>query len=814
MDGRQGKQRTHRGGWKALLTGLVVAAGVAWHAGPADATIRVGNSEIQVVYEMQHTFQFHNDPTDNFEWVQWRNELRVEYEYQDLVEVDRGLFGKNIKIPGVRRADFSFMYRGRFDPVFMVRDKYDDMYPHRIKNQHKSFVFPENGFREMNLDVDFGDVMGHRLSMKLGKQQIVWGESDLFRSLDIVNPLRIDQSGFIGEAFEDFRTPIWAVKFLYDLGNIGSLISNAGLEVFYTPRWRPITQHLVLEGGWGGLRYEDENYVGDVRDYFPAVSNNQYGGAALGGFPNPNARILTTEGVPWAPYKDWTRIRHPWSLFRVGGNGNRMAPDWGPSANGPNVDGTIDTNFVWNIGGGGKHTHMIRGTKWENSMVGARFMGKAFESLDFTLNYIYKRTDAASFFDFESAFGTPGNGLGTLDRFGRRSGSLNPNLPVFVFNPANGPQSPADARAGTWADVNHRREFQDVLDRCVRGGEAAYIVGVDMYGFSQDGNPNNDRNDSFCFQTGHYYPWTNVFGFTLTYNDFDYTGAVFRVEQSWSTNEPRNFGPGAQAVAGGSWGQWDANLRAARERYMNNPANAEYIQDYIDEAAAGRNYTDHHPTLPNGFVTSLDENNTTPRQLTQEEAVAEIVQTPYTDSLGNPCSPSLGFCVDNKLVRRRIKSGSSVWRSMIGFDLIQSIGSLPGMSWAKRLPGGIGDQATFYTFQALTTYQNNNRPSHVHAATNAPFNRHYRWEQVYTFGLSGFYFRGKLEPLFAYGYSVNGEQSVILAQTYWHDWLIRNLDLFVGAAIYPGSTNRVDGSFLNYYADRDTVWFRLQYYLL
>ena len=118
MDGRQGKQRTHRGGWKALLTGLVVAAGVAWHAGPADATIRVGNSEIQVVYEMQHTFQFHNDPTDNFEWVQWRNELRVEYEYQDLVEVDRGLFGKNIKIPGVRRADFSFMYRGRFDPVF------------------------------------------------------------------------------------------------------------------------------------------------------------------------------------------------------------------------------------------------------------------------------------------------------------------------------------------------------------------------------------------------------------------------------------------------------------------------------------------------------------------------------------------------------------------------------------------------------------------------------------------------------------------------------------------------------------------------
>ena len=805
MYGRHSKQRTQQGGWKALLTGLVVAAGVAWHAGPADATVRVGNSEIQVVYEMQHTFQFHNDPTDNFEWVQWRNELRVEYEYQDLVEVDRGLFGKNIKIPGVRRADFSFMYRGRFDPVFMVRDKYDDMYPHYIKNQHKSFTFPENGFREMNLDVDFGDVMGHRLSMKLGKQQIVWGESDLFRSIDIVNPLRIDQSGFIGEAFEDFRTPIWAVKFLYDLGNIGSFISNAGLEVFYTPRWRPITQHLVLEGGWGGLRYEDENYIGDTGDYFPTVSNNQYGGA-LGA---PNANILATPGVPWAPYKDWKRIRHPWSLFRVGGNGQRMAPDWGSSRNGPNEEGIVDTNFVWNIGGGGKHTHMIRGTKWENSMVGARFMGKAFESLDFTLNYVFKRTEAAAFFDMASAFGDNyDDGLGRLDSFGRRQGSLDQELAangVFVYDPTKGPNE-----NGVWADKAHQNEFQRILDRCVRDGKATYLVGVDMYGFSQDGNPNNDRNDSFCFQTGHYYPWTNVFGFTLTYNDFDYTGAVFRVEQSWSTNEPRNFGPAAQGAAGGTWGQWNTNLQAARDRYMNDPDNQGYIDRYIADAAEGINYTAHTASQQ----TAVDSNNGERRTLTREEAVAELVRTPYTDSEGNPCVESLGFCVDEKLVRRRIKSGSSIWRSMIGFDLIQSIGSLPGMSWARRLPGGIGDQATFYTFQALTTYQNNNRPSHVHATTNAPFARHHRWEQVYTFGTSGFYFRGKLEPLLAYGYSVNGEQSVILAQTYWHDWLIRNLDLFVGAAIYPGSTNRVDGSLLNYYTDRDTVWLRLQYYLL
>ena len=74
--------------------------------------------------------------------------------------------------------------------------------------------------------------------MRLGKQQIV-GESDLFRSIDIVNPLRIDQNGFVGEAFEDFRTPIWAVKFLYDIGNVGTIASNVGWKCSTRPRWRP-----------------------------------------------------------------------------------------------------------------------------------------------------------------------------------------------------------------------------------------------------------------------------------------------------------------------------------------------------------------------------------------------------------------------------------------------------------------------------------------------------------------------------------------------------------------------------------------------
>src|SRR4030095_8440060 len=136
------------------------------------------------------------------------------------------------------KADFSLLYRGRFDPVYLIRDKYRQLYHH---DQTHKFILPENDLREINLGVDFGEVFGHRLTMRLGRQQIVWGQAALFRSLDMVNPLRIDQNGLGGDAFADFRTPLWAAKLFADLGSVGEQLSNVGLEVFYTPRWRPFS---------------------------------------------------------------------------------------------------------------------------------------------------------------------------------------------------------------------------------------------------------------------------------------------------------------------------------------------------------------------------------------------------------------------------------------------------------------------------------------------------------------------------------------------------------------------------------------------
>jgi len=235
----------------------------------------------------------------------------------------------------------------------------------------------------------------------------------------------------------------------------------------------------------------------------------------------------------------------------------------------------------------------------------------------------------------------------------------------------------------------------------------------------------------------HYYPWTHVAGFTTTYNDFDYTGAVFRLEQSWSTNEPRNF---------------------------------------LFDAYGGRD-AEH----ANGFNT--------------EGSVSKRT----------PCPPGGTFCPGEKAFRKKGKSGTAVWRSMVGFDLLRT--------W-KFLPGTFGKDQWFLTGQHLLTYQNNNRPTALNAFTNAPFDRHQRWEQLFTFAGSGFFAKGKLEPLWAYAYSPNAKQHLILLQAFWHGLYFRNLDLFVGLAYYPGSRFRTDASFLNYYADRDTAWIRLQYFIL
>lgn len=65
--------------------------------------------------------------------------------------------------------------------------------------------------RELFLDADIGP--GH---LRIGKQQIVWGESDGLKVLDVVNPQ--DFREFILDDFEDSRIPLWAFNLEWPVG--------------------------------------------------------------------------------------------------------------------------------------------------------------------------------------------------------------------------------------------------------------------------------------------------------------------------------------------------------------------------------------------------------------------------------------------------------------------------------------------------------------------------------------------------------------------------------------------------------------------
>ena len=62
-----------------------------------------------------------------------------------------------------------------------------------------------------------------KLRLTLGKQQIVWGETDGLKLLDVLNPQNF--RAFILDDFEDSRIPLWSVKTEFDIKTISVQLS-------------------------------------------------------------------------------------------------------------------------------------------------------------------------------------------------------------------------------------------------------------------------------------------------------------------------------------------------------------------------------------------------------------------------------------------------------------------------------------------------------------------------------------------------------------------------------------------------------------
>ena len=86
--------------------------------------------------------------------------------------------------------------------------------------------------RELYLDVDFESA-----SLRLGKQQVVWGQADGLKLLDVVNPQ--DFREFILDDFDHSRIPLWMVNF-------ETFLPIGDLQVLWIP---DTTMHNLPEAG-------------------------------------------------------------------------------------------------------------------------------------------------------------------------------------------------------------------------------------------------------------------------------------------------------------------------------------------------------------------------------------------------------------------------------------------------------------------------------------------------------------------------------------------------------------------------------------
>lgn len=158
---------------------------------------------------------------EDAELVMQRNTAQIEGKYYFLK--DSTAFGR-FHTGRLEEATLTLVGRGVYDSIYDIRDSYDDAW--RNERHHPGEA--DFKFREA-----FVDLLLPPFSLRLGKQQVVWGETDNFRALDVINPLDL-RWHWSWESWEDIRIPLWMARGVYDIGKFGPF-DESFVEAVYIP---------------------------------------------------------------------------------------------------------------------------------------------------------------------------------------------------------------------------------------------------------------------------------------------------------------------------------------------------------------------------------------------------------------------------------------------------------------------------------------------------------------------------------------------------------------------------------------------------
>jgi len=238
---------TGRAKWPILVCAALLAV-----CGSRQTLAIEAYGPLQITGNVQSQTLLRSRSMDNWTFVQNRNTLRLRLDYEWM---KNGRFIDRWDVPWVKNSTLYLLYRGIYDSVYDIApggNLYDiDNNPagsiNSLSGDRRDALKFQNDLREAYVDLEFRDIP---LSLRLGKQQVVWGETDNFRMLDRANPLDLTWHQ-VYESWDDLRRPLWMIKALWKVGYLGPL-SDSFIETYWNPGdWYPAKQGFLPDYPWG-----------------------------------------------------------------------------------------------------------------------------------------------------------------------------------------------------------------------------------------------------------------------------------------------------------------------------------------------------------------------------------------------------------------------------------------------------------------------------------------------------------------------------------------------------------------------------------
>lgn len=153
--------------------------------------------------------------------IMQRNTFQVEGKYYFLRE---GQAFERFSTGPLEDASLTAIGRFVYDSIYDIGPAFSEKFTHEEKLNRKF----EYKLREIYTDMAIPP-----FALRIGRQQVVWGETDNFRALDVINPLDL-RWHWSRASWEDIRIPLWMVRAIYDIGKIGP-IEESFVESVWIP---------------------------------------------------------------------------------------------------------------------------------------------------------------------------------------------------------------------------------------------------------------------------------------------------------------------------------------------------------------------------------------------------------------------------------------------------------------------------------------------------------------------------------------------------------------------------------------------------